>query len=106
MNYLLIPTLLIATTLFVLGARLGRRKQSGLQFQALCGLGAVLAIPGVLYSAYYLKIFGEPIWFYQFRSVSFIELAASGAGLLPGLLHGRFSDNEKFQRIAGRRLFP
>ena len=68
--------------------------------------GTLIAVPGVVFAAYYLKIFGEPIWFYQFRSVPFTELTASGAGLLAGLLHGRFSENAQFRRIAGRRLFP
>jgi hypothetical protein len=106
MNYLLIPTLLIAAVLFGLGVWWARRAPNGAGFYALCGLGALIAVPGVLFAAYYLKIFGEPLWLYQFRSLPFTELTAGGAGLLAGLLHGRLSGGERFRRIAGRRFFP
>jgi hypothetical protein len=105
MNYLLIPTLLIALGLFAAGIIAGRRTK-GLVFAGLCVAGLAIAIPGILFGAYYLKFFGEPIWFYEFRSAPFTELSASGAGFIAGLLHGRFSTGDRFRRIAGRWFFP
>jgi hypothetical protein len=106
MNWLLIPTLLLSGILFGVGARLGKRRLRGGGLLALCGLGAIVALPGVLFAAYYLKGLGEPVWLYRFRSVPGAELAASGAGFLAGLLHGRLSGGERFRRIVGRWFFP
>jgi peptidase C39-like protein len=103
MNYLLIPTLLIAAILFVIGTKSSRANKS--VFLALCVVGVVAAMPGILFSAYYLKCLGEPILLYQFRSAPFSELTAGAAGFLTGLLHGKFLNNERFRRIAGRGFF-
>ena len=105
MNYLLIPTALLACLLFEAGMRLGRRAQSS-HFWLLSFLGLALAIPGILFAVYYFKILGEPIWLYEFRSAPLTELTAAGAGFLAGLLHAKFSRHEKFRRIAGRQFFP
>jgi Peptidase C39 family len=105
MNYLLIPTLLIAAILFAAGVRAGCRA-TGFVFLAVSFVGLVIAIPGILFGAYYLKFLGEPVWLYEFRSVPFSELSAGGAGFLAGLLHGKFSTNERFRKIAGRWFFP
>src|SRR5688572_33422292 len=104
MNFLLIPTLLIALVLFGVAVWSTRRFANG--FYLLLVVGAVIAIPGILFSAYYLRIFGEPIWLYQFRSLPFAEITAGGAGFLAGLLHSRFGKNGRFQRIAGTWFFP
>ena len=106
MNYLLIPTVLVAGLLFVPGAWLGRRNPDRVHFYSMCGLGVILATPGAVFAAYYLKVFGEPIWLYQFRSIPFTEVTAGGSGFLAGLLHGRYSSNEQFRRIAGGWFFP
>jgi hypothetical protein len=107
MNVLLIPTFLLAIGLFALGVLLGRRKGISHKFFVfLCVIGMAAALPGVAFAAYYFKIFREPIWLYEFRSWSFAELAAGGAGLLAGLLHGRFSPHPRFRRLAGRCFFP
>src|SRR5436190_14642264 len=82
------------------------RRTKGNAFWSLNIFGLVIAIPGILFAAYYLKILGEPTWLYQFRSIRFSELSASAAGFLAGLLHGRFSANERFRRIAGSWFFP
>ena len=71
MNYLLIPTLLIGSTLFAAGMWAGRRTER-FGFSSLCILGLALAFPGVLFATYYLKILGEPISLYQFRSAQYL----------------------------------
>ena len=104
MNYALIPTLLIAAFLFAIGSGVGR-KPGNPKFCLLLAPGILLAIPGIVFALYYFKIFGEPIWLYEFRSAPFSELIASGAGFLAGLLNGKLAPNEKFRRIAGRPFF-
>jgi len=105
MNWLLIPTLLVASGLFAVGVAAGLRTK-GSVFYTLCAVGFVIAIPGILFAAYYLKILGEPILLYQFRSLPFSELSAGGAGFIAGLFHGKFSAKERFRKIAGRWFFP
>ncbi len=105
MNYLLIPTMLIAALLFMLGTKTCRQRSKAV-FCLLCVAGILAAIPGILFAAYYLKILGEPIWLYQFRSLPFTELSACGAGFIAGLLHGKCSPHPRFRRIAGVWFFP
>jgi hypothetical protein len=105
MNYFLYPTLLIAVALFAVGMRCGRDR-NGLVLLALCAMGLAMAIPGILFATYYLKFLGEPIWLYQFRSMPYTELTAGGAGFMGGVLHEKFSRDERFRRIAGQWFFP
>jgi hypothetical protein len=104
-NYLLFPTLLIAVALFLAGVWLASRTSNYL-FSILCALGALLAIPGVLFAIYYLKLLHNSVWYYEFRSIPYTELTASGTGFLAGLLHQKLSRNAKFRRIAGCWFFP
>jgi hypothetical protein len=106
MNYLLIPTLLVTLVLFGIGVRAARRLANRLGFYLLASVGVLASVPAVAFTVYYLKVFGEPLWLYEFRSLPGTELAASGAGLLAGLLHGRYSPDPRFRRIAGRWFFP
>ena len=105
MNYLLFPTLLIAFALFAVGVLAGRRI-SGLAFGLLCVFGLVIAVPGILFAGYYLRFLGEPVWLYQFRTAPGTELTAGGAGLIAGLLHGKFSAGKQFKKVAGYWFFP
>jgi len=106
MSLLLLSTFLIATLLFLVGSKLARHRSTGIGFLLQCALGGVIALPGILFAAYYLRVFGEPVWLYQFRSLPNTELTAGGSGLLAGLLHGRSSGSQRFQRLAGRWFFP
>lgn len=106
MNYWLIPTLLVALMLFGVGTRLAPRLKGWLQFWFVAGAGVLASVPAVVFAAYYLKVFNEPLWLYQFRAWPYTELTAGGAGFLAGLLHGRYSANAQFRRIAGRWFFP
>lgn len=105
MNYAVIPTLLVAAVLFAVGDAL-ERKANKLQINLLIVAGALAAIPGVVFAAYYFKIFREPIWLYEFRSRPFTELTASGAGFVAGLLHAKSKRSKQFRRIAGVTFFP
>lgn len=106
MNWMIFPTLLVAVFLFIAGVRLSRLKTNRTTVVLILLLGVLLALPGIIFATYYLKFFGEATWFYYFRSLPGSELAAGGAGLLTGWLHGRFKQSERFQKIAGRAFFP
>ena len=65
-----------------------RHGQSGVA-RLLLVIASVCAAPGLSLSVYYLHLFDDAAWFYQFRSWPFAELTACGAGLLGGLLQAR-----------------
>lgn len=106
MNYWLIPTLLLALILFGVGILLVRRLENRLQFWLLGSAGVLASVPAVVFAVYYLRVFSEPLWLYQFRAWPSTELTAGGAGFLAGLLHGRYSSKPQFRRVAGRWFFP
>jgi hypothetical protein len=66
----------------------------------------ILALPGLIFSAYYTKLLGEPLWLYQFRSIPFTELLAAGSGLQFGMLHAEVMRRDKFRRRIGRATVP
>src|SRR4051794_1354270 len=86
MNHMLWPTALFAALLFWLGFRAEREILAPL-YRAAFVLGAViLALPAILFVAYYTGVLGEPIWLYEFRARPCTELAAGGIGLVAGFL--------------------
>ena len=87
MNHMLWPTLLMAGLLFWLGTKVESRFTSSTTRLFLLFVATILAIPGLLFAAYYTKLLGEPIWLYQFRAAPGTELTAAGAGLLAGFIH-------------------
>ena len=87
MNHMLWPTALIAILLFWLGIKVGQKVINPLIRNLLILLATVLAVPGILFAAYYTKLLGEPIWLYEFRSWPETELTAGGLGLILGLIH-------------------
>ncbi len=83
MNLLFFPVVLLAVVLFVVSYRLGKRGEAS---GATWLIVTVCALPGILFTVYYLHLFDDSVWFYRFRSWPLIELSASGAGLLAGLI--------------------
>jgi hypothetical protein len=81
------PVVALAAALFVAGYRIGTRVRSGSVQWLAWAAGVACAVPGVLFATYYLHLFDDAGWFYEFRSWPLTELAASGAGLLAGLVH-------------------
>lgn len=90
-NWLFIPTIGLAFILFKMGTYLEIRyfehEKSHLNYFALLFISFIVAIPGILFTLYYLHFFDNAKWFYQFRSLPFTELSASGLGLFGGLFH-------------------
>lgn len=86
MNWMVIPTLAGAFLLFAIGSWLWGRLQTNSARVLLLVIAVILAVPGILYTVYYLHLFDDADWFYQLRSLPFTELLAAGAGLLAGML--------------------
>jgi hypothetical protein len=105
MNLVFIPTLLIAIVLFAVGAKTAQRVNQRALLIFLV-LGALAATPAVVFVAYYLKIFGEPIWLYEFRSLRFSELSAAGIGFVAGLIYEKLNASCNFRRYAGISVIP
>jgi hypothetical protein len=86
MNWLIIPTLILALLLFFVGLRTMQQFTSAKARALLVALFLILGLPGVLFSLYYLHGLDDVVWFYAFRSLPFTELTAAGAGLFAGAL--------------------
>lgn len=87
MNQMLWPTLLIAVLLFWIGMQMEQKIIVSPSRILFIFAAIALAIPGILFAGYYTKLLGEPIWFYEFRTVPNTELAAAAVGLLAGFIH-------------------
>ena len=90
MNWLAVPTFLLAMALFEAGYRVGKAPMTVWKRALLLDLSSVIAIPAVLFIGYYLHVFPmifEREWYYEFRALPFIELTPAflgfGAGLVP-----------------------
>lgn len=79
---LIIPALLLTAALFFAGLALAEKRRIA---PAVWIVAGALALPAALFDAYYLH-FVDHAWYYQFRSLPFIELLGAGVGFGAGLL--------------------
>lgn len=86
-NWLIIPTIILALIFFKVGHLLFVRFNSMQIKFLIIIISFFLAIPGLLFSTYYFHFFDNAEWFYWFRSLPFIELTAAGAGFFAGVLY-------------------
>lgn len=96
-NPAILPAFLLACGWFAAGEFCYKRWP---RLSHLAGL--LLAIPCALAVFYYTHLFDNAIWYYQLRSVPWIELTFSGIGFLGGVIH-RWNDAET--RV-GRAVVP
>lgn len=83
-NAVLFPTWALSLGFFFAG-RWAVRTASGVWTKLAITIGMlVCAIPGLAFTLYYLHLFDDWLAFYQFRSISFIELTGSGVGFAAG----------------------
>jgi hypothetical protein len=97
---LVVPTVCLAIALFWIGASLARRTSSKSSRTWLLLAGVLLAIPGVLFVAYYVHVLDNAAWFYNLRAVPGSELAASGIGLLAGVVYACFEPQTVGEKLA------
>jgi len=89
-NWLFFPVIMLAIIFFYAGSAITKkfadRTRNGLVVIGLLLLSVVFSIPGLLFTLYYLHLFDNSIWFYEFRAVPLTELLASGLGFLGGVI--------------------
>jgi hypothetical protein len=86
LNWIVVPTLLVSFALYWWSKTTWIRRNDRLSRFAILAVAGILSIPGLLIALYYLHLFDDAAWFYQFRSLPFSELTAAGVGLLAGIL--------------------
>lgn len=99
-NWLGVPALTLALVLFFTGSRLIAKMPHKLERAMLMAGTFILGVPGFLFPLYYFHLFDNMQWFYEFRSIPYTELAASGAGLFAGVLSGLISHHGRLVRPA------
>ena len=97
-NWIIFPTILLTFILFKVGHLLYFHFNSVQIKFLLLIISFLFAIPGFLFSIYYLHFFDNAEWFYYFRSLPFIELTASCAGLFAGVIYGFIYKSNIFLR--------
>jgi hypothetical protein len=97
-NLLLIPTLVFALVLFWAGEKLFLHFKNAKSRSILFIAAFVIAIPGFMITLFYLHLYDDAKWFYEFRSFPFTELTASGTGLFAGLLAGAIKNRKWISR--------
>lgn len=85
-NWLVIPALAGTLLLFFIGQISIKHCRTQGQKLALSSLWLILGIPGFLFPLYYLHLFDNALWFYEFRSLPYSELSVIGLGIFAGAL--------------------
>ena len=106
MNPFFWPTAAVSVTLFWLAFRLNRATRSPGHTVSLWASALVLAVPGILFASYYTGWWGEPLWFYRFRTVPGSEISAGGMGLLAGVIQSSRESWPRFRRFTSRLGMP
>lgn len=86
-NYIFVPALGLAGAFFLLGFRLRKNivRPHGAALAIIAS--AILALPGALMVVYYIHLFDNAVWFYEFRALPYSELSISGLGFMAGVFH-------------------
>jgi Peptidase C39 family len=87
-NPAIVPTFLLACAWFVAGNYCHEFRP-----RLSLAAGVLMAIPCALAVFYYSHLFDNAIWYYELRTLPWIELAFSGVGFLGGAIH-RWNDAE------------
>jgi hypothetical protein len=87
-NPAILPTFLLASAWFAAGNYCYERRP-----RLSLAVGVLMAVPCALAVFYYTHLFDNAIWYYELRTVPWIELAFSGIGFLGGAIH-KWNDAE------------
>lgn len=98
-NWMFFPTLMLALGLFALGSKLASGVRMRPEYLAIWIIAVILALPSLLFIAYYRHLLDTAIWFYALRSAPGSELLASGVGFLLGGLNGVSQKKSESERI-------
>jgi hypothetical protein len=93
----------LGSLLFIVAFRYAKRVGA---IPAWKWLGAViLALPAIVFSAYYVRVFNEPIWLYRLRAVPGSELLAPLSGIGTGWLAARLDQRFNISTFTTGGLF-
>ena len=106
MNWLGLATVLLAFPAFAFGCWSAGRRLPAFWSWVVWGVAIFFAVPGIIYCVYYTRLLGEPIWFYQVRTVPGTELLASPAGFLAGWFQVRVVPRLQLSQWGTRFLVP
>ncbi len=104
LNVLLLPTLVGAILLFVVGLRLAASVSSSAHLATWLTVAAIAAAPALLFVVYYAHWLDRAAWFYAFRAAPYSELTAAGLGFGAGLMVGLSQRSASPLRPVGRLL--
>lgn len=104
-NWTIVPTLFLSFVLYWFGKKAWRDSHDRMRRVTLVTVAVLIAIPGLLIATYYLHLFDDAVWFYQFRAFPLSELTAAGAGLLAGLLAGVAQGTRRAEALILTLLF-
>jgi len=99
-------TLALALGLYALGIRLTRRWQSAPARVTMMLVGLVLAFPALVYTLYYLKLFGDAPWLLRIRWAPLAEYYGGGLGLLAGAVAGWLPESRAARFIKHTSILP
>jgi hypothetical protein len=99
-------TIALALGLYALGINLVRRWRSAPARMAVLLLGLVLALPAVIYSLYYLKLYEDAAWLLGLRWAPLAEYYAAGLGLLAGAVAGWLPESRAARFIKHSSILP
>ncbi len=88
-NLNIIPAALLGVVLFFAGRFLDRRLTYASGARRGGGAAGVCCLPGLMFLAYYLHLFGEPIWYIRWRSIPYTEVLSALCAPLGGFLSAR-----------------
>ena len=106
MNWLGLTTVFLAFPALALGCWLAKRNFSQGKVLLCWCAGLVLALPATVYFVYYTGLFGEPIWFYELRTLPGTELLAFPAGFLAGWIQVRIVPRLRLSPWGTRLIIP
>ncbi|HBG27834.1 MAG: hypothetical protein A2Y10_06795 [Planctomycetes bacterium GWF2_41_51] len=96
LNLIFFPTLILALLIFHFSGSLIKRCKNLKERRFLFIAALITSMPGVLIILYYLHLFDQAKWFYQFRSLPLVELTAGGVGLLFGI----FAESTRYKFVS------
>ncbi len=99
-NPLLLPTVAGAAAFFCIGAKLETHLISRISRLYLWIFSTILAVPGILFIAYYSHLFDNAAWYYNLRTFYYTELAGCGLGLIAGVVHSWWRPEGLGERIS------
>jgi len=99
-------TLALALALYALGNRLTRRWQRAPARVVLLLVGLALALPALIYTLYYLKLYDDAPWLLRLRWTPLAEYYGAGLGLLAGAVAGWLPESRWARLIKHSSILP